>query len=534
MILKKPYAFLIKHFKKIHLILAITMGYMAYKTFTIYSFFRESASHNYYAVLAYEERNLYVNVLVLLLIILIIGALTAILYLLSHKKKPRKFYIYSIIFYVALFVYYLILNKVFKGLVNSTIDMQAIRAYQDISFIVIIPQAALVIYSLLTATGITMKKFNFAADLRELEVNESDNEEVEVNINFEGYKTKRNIRRTIREFKYYVSENRFVIACILVVLGGLLGYSIIRAIIKKGSSMIANQAAINNKFTIRVEDSIISNLKPSGDVIDGKYYLVVKINIKNITKTNVALDYSNYHLTYKKKNITPTLQASQYFYDFGMPYLGDELKPNEERTIALAFEIPKSDIKSNFLLKVYKGSTTTEKKLKANYNDVKLNPKLQMDLGDASRVKMGEELSFANSNVGNTTVKVKGYEFAGSYKYTYEICDEDICVPKTDIITPNYLESNKSSYLLIIDYEFNLDKSTVYGNYSGDFKSFVTDFMKVRYVKNGQTFYSNAVSRTTEYIKDKDIIQVDRDVASADEIQLVFTVRNRNHIIILK
>jgi hypothetical protein len=545
MILKKPYAFLIKNFKKIHLILAITMAYVGYKTYTIYGFFKDSAANNYYASLGYEQRNYYVNFFVLLVIILIIASLGAILYLLNYKKKPRKFYIYSIGFYVLLFVYFIILKGVFSGLLRTTIEMQAIRAYQDISFIAIVPQAALVIYSLITAVGITLKKFNFAADLKELEITSSDNEEVELNINFEGYKTKRNFRKNIREFKYYVSENRFVITCILGVIGAILGFTVVKAIIKKGSSIISNQSAINNKFTIRAEDSIISNLKPDGKEINGKYYLVVKLYIKNNTNTNVALDYSNYHLVYKKKNITPTLQPSEYFFDFAMPYLGDELKPQEERSIALAFEIAKSDIKSNFMLKVYKGSSINGKKLKADYNDIKLKPRMQMDIGDAARVKMGDEISFVNSNVGATKLKVTSYSFDSSYQYTYEMCNDDICKPKTDIITPDYMASNKSSYLMILDYEFDLDKNSIYSKYEGDFSNFTTHFLKVRYVKNGQTYYSPAISRNddnlkgvvdekTGYIKGKEVVQVYKDVADADEIQLVFTIRNRNHIISLK
>ena len=63
--------------------------------------------------------------------------------------------------------------------------------------------------------------------------------------------------------------------------------------------------------------------------------------------------------------------------------------------------------------------------------------------------------------------------------------------------------------------------------------------------KNGQTYYSPAISRNddnlkgvvdekTGYIKGKEVVQVYKDVADADEIQLVFTIRNRNHIISLK
>ena len=535
MILKKPYAFLIRNFKKIHLGLAVTMAFLIYKTYVIYAFFKESAANNYYASIDYEDRNMYVNVGVLIIIIVIIGALVAIYYLLNHKQKPRKFYAFAIGFYGALFVYYTILNSFFKSLFNSTVEIQAIRAYQDTSFIALLPQFVLFIYCIITVAGINLKKFNFAADLKELDITEVDNEEVEVSIGFDGYKTKRSLRRTKREFGYYLKENRFIISCIGLVIIVIMGFTIIKTIVRKGGNLIANQSAIGNKFNIKVQDSIISNLKPNGSEIGNKYYVVVKISIKNITNTNVSLDYSNYRLLYQKKSITPDLTASQYFYDFAMPYMGDELRPSEERVIALAFEVEPKSINSSFTLKAYKGSTTTDNKLKANYNEIRLNPKKQIDIGDADRVRLGEELSFKNSNVGNTTLKIKDYSFNSSYLYTYEICDEDICKPRTDIITPDYTASNKSAYLLILDYDFKLDDQSIYSKYNSDFRLFVTDFMKVKYVKNGQTYYSNAISRTPDKLDNgKEIVQIDRDVSEASEVQLVFTIRNRNHIITLK
>ena len=147
---------------------------------------------------------------------------------------------------------------------------------------------------------------------------------------------------------------------------------------------------------------------------------------------------------------------------------------------------------------------------------------------------MNEDLSFTNSNVGNTVVKITDVKFDSVYKYTYEMCDNNICNPKTDIITPNYLASNKSSYLMILDYEFNLDKNSIYSIYNSDFSSFVTNYLKIRYVKDNKIYFSKAISRTTDKVSGQEVVQIDRDVIESDEIQLVFTIRNRNHIIVLK
>ena len=46
MILRRPYAFLIKHFRLIHLILFVLFGYITYKANNMLSFFKEYISNN--------------------------------------------------------------------------------------------------------------------------------------------------------------------------------------------------------------------------------------------------------------------------------------------------------------------------------------------------------------------------------------------------------------------------------------------------------------------------------------------------------
>ena len=49
MILKKPYAFLIKYFKVINLLISLLAGYSAYRFYKIITFFNEYINSNYYA-----------------------------------------------------------------------------------------------------------------------------------------------------------------------------------------------------------------------------------------------------------------------------------------------------------------------------------------------------------------------------------------------------------------------------------------------------------------------------------------------------
>ena len=104
MIVRKPYAFLIKYFKVIHLIIAALMCYLLYKSYNIVTFFMESVANNYNAIMSGQVAGLYINYFMYGAIVLILFSLIAIYYLLSHKNKPRKFYMASILYYIILFV----------------------------------------------------------------------------------------------------------------------------------------------------------------------------------------------------------------------------------------------------------------------------------------------------------------------------------------------------------------------------------------------------------------------------------------------
>ena len=50
MIIKKPYAFMIKHFRTIHVILTILVMYLISKTHAIFTFFNDYANNNGYLI----------------------------------------------------------------------------------------------------------------------------------------------------------------------------------------------------------------------------------------------------------------------------------------------------------------------------------------------------------------------------------------------------------------------------------------------------------------------------------------------------
>lgn len=535
MILRKPYAFLIKRFKLIHLIISVLMGYLLYKSYNIVQFLSDSILNNYSAIVTGQVAGLYINYFMYGAIILILLLLVGIYYLLNHKDKPRKFYMASIVYYIILFIVFTVYYSFINEFTNETIATTALRAYRDISIIVTLPQIFFVIYTFVTFTGFNIKKFDFEKDLKELEISEDDNEEFEFTIGFKGYKTERKIRRTIREFGYYVKENSFVISVIGLILVVVIGTSIFinREVYNKEFN--ANDSVLHNSFGIIVEDSIITNLSYNGEVFSGdKYYVAIKLKLRNNDIENKILDSSNFRLVYGDKQIKPNLEKSLFFKDFATPYFGDKISKGVDKEIGLVYEVNKKDINKKFRLKIYRGVATKPGEIVAKYNEIKLKPVLINETSLSNMVGMQEKLEFVYSNVGKSSFQIDSFQFGKSYQYSYEKCEKENCRMLDDIVSVDYTILGDYRMLLILDYKAEIDKDTAYFENNTSIKDFVNNFMKTKYTIKENTYYSKIIYQTPKNLKDKLVLQVKTNVNEADSIDVVFTIRNKEYIINLK
>ena len=98
MILRKPYAFLIKKFKLIHLILTGILIYICYKSYKILSFFNTYIASSRHDVIDGLSDN-YLGPLVYIAILFVIFISIFIFLLMKNKDKPYKYYLASIIYY---------------------------------------------------------------------------------------------------------------------------------------------------------------------------------------------------------------------------------------------------------------------------------------------------------------------------------------------------------------------------------------------------------------------------------------------------
>ena len=100
MVLRKPYAFLIKHFQKINLVLLLLVLYVFVKHMQAYNFVKDYISTGVYSALVDPISN-YVSFLVFLACGLIIVFAIILMFLLYHKKKPVVVYGLIILEYIA-------------------------------------------------------------------------------------------------------------------------------------------------------------------------------------------------------------------------------------------------------------------------------------------------------------------------------------------------------------------------------------------------------------------------------------------------
>ena len=114
MILRKPYAFFIKHFRFIHVILSLLVIYSTYKTKILLDFFNEYSNE----IINITGQDLVTPLMPLFfqiipLIILVVNLL--LLFIMFIKKKPYLIYVISI----GIFLFTFIILQISKSTLNE-------------------------------------------------------------------------------------------------------------------------------------------------------------------------------------------------------------------------------------------------------------------------------------------------------------------------------------------------------------------------------------------------------------------------------
>lgn len=516
MILKKPYAFLIKHFRLIHLLLLPPIIYLIYQSSKIVTFFNNYAKTGTYTYVN-DLAGSYINPLMYLAIIFILLIVLVVTYLLFIKKKPIKLYIGFIAYYTILLIIFTVVHNILGGIEDELLEMTTIRAYRDFSLIFYVPQYFFLVYDFIRAFGFDIKSFNFSHDLKELEIEASDSEEVEIKLDINNYQTKRKLNRYIREMKYYAIENRFIITCIGVIaliIVGIIGYYNYSMYHKTYKEM---QIVNNNGFQYAINKSLITNLDYKGEKLsDNKYYLVISIDINNMLYSSNKLDKKDFTLEINEEYYYPVYDRGDYFLDYGIPYKGEKIKGSTKKTYVLVYELDKKLLYQEYNMVIMNEFLVKKNDLIATKKYIRIKPDYAINNNKVTEVGLGKEVKFNDTNLDGSSLKINKYEILSYYTYKSDDASH-IVVPDT--------QKYGNGVLLVLSDELKINTKSNYYSSMIDKKTFYNNHAIIACENNGIVKYFNAVNITPNDVKDVSILQVNRLVNDSEHVKLIISIR---------
>ena len=469
------------------------------------------------------------------MLFLIIALLIALVVLMIYKKKPFKLYLAIIIYYSLIFISLFYLSSVLRGFEDELLVSTSARSIRDILTIVYIPQYIFIVFMILRTIGFDLKKFNFKNDIKDLKLSRKDEEEIEININFELYKVKRGAHRVFRELIYYVRENLFIFICVLVAISGLLFHFVrVNFFTSYDKTYTMGKSFYYNNMEVSISDAMVTNLDYQGNKLDN-YYLVLKTNLRNNNNYTIDVDVNAFKLEVGGELINPDIINSNYFSDFCPSLNSNYFGTNVSRTFALVYKIDSKYINKNKQLVLQNGTIYSNKKYIDKHIYVKLKAKVYTSVDIVSNYNVGDTISFKDSLVGDSSFKINSYSLNNSFKYSYDVCDENNkCKTYDDLITVKVKNRNEKYILLVMDGLFFLDSSTSYSNSFSSISSFTKNFMKIQYRLNGEIYQNKEYNITSSYSNKYIIFEVPASIEGADIIQAIITIRNKQYIVNLR
>ena len=516
MIIRKPYAFLIKNFKKIHLGLLLLAVYVYYKTAQTYSFVREFIELNAYD--SYNEPiSRYITTFsILFIIILIIGSLLLAL-LLKHKEKPWKIYLIPIVQYSVLLVAFYIISSFFNAYTGAELT-SVIRAWRDVLFICQIIQFGIFLIYIIRIFGIDLNKFNFKLDEEYLELEQKDKEELEININIDKDAIKRTYKKLLRNLNYIYQEHKKLsrmIIIIFILAIGIYGYNYIST----HHSYSEGDSFQSNGYTIQINNSYYSDKAYNGEVISDKSsFVIVDVTITNNNRErNVNLD--RFHIMNGISNYSPTAKTYETeFQDLGKAYDTLNLKTNQSKNILLIYKVAK-ELKTNRFVLYYQELTSNS----SNYKKIKLNIKDYSKIEEQAQLTLGSAMKMNIQGIEENII-LENYIIQQNVEYTNRLCTTTNCSTSTQMYTaPNGYKVMRISF-----------GST---NFEGqDMGDFIEDYGKIIYKdsenKDIMIPVKNAIDKV--YFGKYIYVLLPDAAANSSSISFEFIIRNNKYIYKIK
>lgn len=534
MIIKKPYAFLIKNFRIIHAILFIMLTYLAIKTYNIYSFYNSYAT-NHYFVNSLDLAATYINYIMFIAIVLSILVSLLIYYILKIKNKEGKYYIAICLYYIILFISYIIFFNYFQDLQYKTMDFELVRILRDISLILTLPQLAFVFVSLGRTLGFNIRQFDFKKDLEELQIDKSDYEEVEITLGKNNYKYKRLFRKSLRHIKYFVFENKFFVTIIGSVFTLIISLMIFVRLRVYNVNYSQKQQILANTLWYTAQEAYITNQNLRGEEITkGKYYLLIRVNIDNRVSREVTLDRNTFKLKIGKEQRTPKFNLANMFLDIGKTYAPLELEPGASKEYIVVYELNEDEIQTEYILRIKNLENISLGQIETAYKDVIIRPYDLNSDNDTGKYTPPIDINLKGTTLYNTKIHINKYSINKTFKEYYEYCEKSKCYNGTYVISPTIAGVGKTTILKIAS-NIKIDNSIYISKFIDSPADLFTYFATLSYRTEGVRKNIKLNAMNIRYGKDKNAyFEVPKEVEKANKIDLIIQIRGIKYTIILK
>lgn len=531
MIIRKPYAILIKNFKLIHAILLAFMIYLTYRVGMISKFFSDYFE-NGNSVMGQELTDGLFNTLMYLSIFAIIIGLIVVLVLMIMKKKPVKYYIGGIISYVVVFIVLMVASNTIGEMELELLSARTVRAVSDIINITLVIQGVMAILTFVRATGFNIKQFDFEKDLQELNITEEDREEVEVGLNVDSGKFERKVRRQLRHIRYVYLENKLICNVLIVIAVLFLGYQVYTKSGLNEKVYQQGEAISTTNFIMNVENSYITNTDHNRNKLaHGKTLVILQLRIKNKYTISTKLVTANSILKVNDKSYYPSRSYLQKMDDIGSVYDNQKISSDESYYI-LCYEIPTNYLDKKMVFQYIDSVSGLKNKLTMTYQKIKLNP---VDLREKTKVKeykIGDEMKIENNVLKGLSLKINSATIQDEFKLSYNFCaTAGECYQSFEYIKPDIL-TNYDKTLLKLNINYSLDNPYIKSSYKDAF-NFINQYGTVEYVLNNEkkthpVAFKKATPNKVNTGNDL-YVEVLKEVKNASSIDLVFKVRNQEY-----
>ncbi len=515
MVFRKPYAFFIKNFKKIHLVLIILCAFIYSKTIQVNTFNKDFLTYLSYDSY-FEPISKYLNIYLYLIVLVVIVSFLILLIVLKRKQKPWKLYLIPILEYSVLIIIFMSISKFYNNY-EGDFTTTTMRALNNFLSIATIPQYFVFLILFIRVLGLDIKNFNFSQDEEFLELDQEDREEFEISFDFDKHSIKRTLKKTKRELGYFYYEHKFICNIVFTILSIVIVYKTYYYFGVSHKTIKENQVFNVNNYSMRINQSFYTDKDQMGNVLEkDSAFVILNISVLNNGESR-EFDGYDFHIVNGSNNYT--FQGNTYsnaFSDLGQSFPTGKLKRGSQKDFALVFKVDKNLNTKRFVLyyQQYKGTITYLRKIKLNLVDVS-------KIEETKKINISEPLQVETSTKENVEFTFEKVEFVTTANYNIESCNQDDYCS----IVSKQINADEASKILLVNFSSS--------DYEGtELMKFSKEYGKIRYIDTDGFTKELAIDSfltNKDYLGKYLYIKVPNKLETAKEVELIYTIRNKRY-----